>query len=667
MPNIQILEPDNQDNLRRDQRDDGPQLGQWYWVKDGEGVEPRSDYMEAEGRELIGHLGRSGRERLMCAMEVGSNYVELRSPDHCSNGYQTCRIHMEEFWSLLRVEPNATAILTGWAKQQQQESARLMGEIRALTARLGLTPVKAIAGGNAHPSGNGGELVAMSNAPDIDGYKRSLMVAKEKQLPELYEHLKASNGNLASLLQAQALSSLAQVGDMRETIEEINGRIFSISLYAGLHEEAVCCQDGAPADAHEKLHVMQSRLYMDEECLANFRHGGMEFKDIGQFDQWLCEPENLERILPFPRTLVAMQVRRQSKDREATNLREALINIELEQSDKLTFLYVRNGQQVWCIQTELEFDEMIFPDRSAFDPNEPKMALVRGRDVERFMGLSAWEDECARYDEAVSRHAAWDKQHKHDKDARLHNPHWIPFDNPHYNWHPVDHSSVYFDDAMRVIDAQVQKYNRVAVIIQGLFDRSPILNPHPPVQSWTAHGFDNAIVLVYDGSETLHNGEAPDFEAYRARCNATLTTGCMTVGQEDAWELLEGERECARRDRDWRDRGNHRPKRFTPYGNPGPGYLARVESFSKKKGATFRWERRRLRPSNSLWEKKGDTVPCSITVPVDKLFNVDAYQLGDYKRFFADRRTRAQYLQWAPMLIAAEEYVFKRARGQGKT
>lgn len=656
MTNLQTIDADEPDNLARHARNDGPVLGEWYWVRiDGDG----HDYMEKPGRELVGHMGRSGDERLMCAMAVGSNYVELRTPEHCSNGYRSTRVHLENFWTDMRHEPDGIAVLTRWAKQQQLESHRLMAEIQALTARLGVSPVPAVE--QDHGESTGGALVALSAAPDIDGYKRQLILAKEEQLPALYEHMKASNGNLAALLHAQALPMLARVGDMKETIKQIDGRIFSISLYAGLHEDAVLCKDGDPAAAHEKLHVMQSRLYMDEECLANYRHGGMEFKQIGEFDQWLCEPENLNRILPFPRTLVAMRVRRFEKNRVATDLRQALVNIDLARADELTFLYVRNGQQVWCIQSELDFDASIFPDRSAFDPKEPKMARVRhGGAVERFVGLSVWEDMCTRYDEAVALHNAWERKHKGDDEARFRNPHHIPFDNPHHDWHPVDHTSVFFDDAMAVINDQVQKYNRVAVIIQGLFDRSPILNPHPPVQSWTAEGFDRAIELVYDGSETLHNGEAPDFEAYRAMCNASMAVGSMAIGQEDVWELQEGERECARRDRDWRDRGGYRPTRYKPHGNPGPGYLARVENLSRTKGATFRWERERVMASRGWSATSSAMLPCTITVPLERLFNADAYRLGDFKQFFADRRTRAQYLQWAPLLIAAEEYAFKK-------
>lgn len=36
--------------------------------------------------------------------------------------------------------------------------------------------------------------------------------------------------------------------------------------------------------------------------------------------------------------------------------------------------------------------------------------------------------------------------------------------------------------------------------------------------------------------------------------------------------------------------------------------------------------------------------------------NIDAYTSGDFRLFFNDPRTRADYLQWAPLLLEAEEY-----------
>ena len=49
-------------------------------------------------------------------------------------------------------------------------------------------------------------------------------------------------------------------------------------------------------------------------------------------------------------------------------------------------------------------------------------------------------------------------------------------------------------------------------------------------------------------------------------------------------------------------------------------------------------------------------VRATIKLPLDKLFNVSAYKPGDFKQFFKDPRTRARYLEWAPMLLSAEEF-----------
>lgn len=236
------------------------------------------------------------------------------------------------------------------------------------------------------------------------------------------------------------------------------------------------------------------------------------------------------------------------------------------------------------------------------------------------------------------------------------------FENPHGHhldghemrgWHPFDPSSVYFDDAAEKVAERVQKYNRVAVIIQGLFDRSDVLHPHLPVQTWTPEGFDRAIELIYDGSDVLHDGQAPDFEAYRARCNASLNEDSVVVGQELVWMEREAEKENNRG-----NRGGREPYlRFhRPHGNPGPGVLAKMAAWRPRaKTAVFIWYRRRSRGVGfGGWDYS--PIQCSLSVPASKLFNVSAYEPGDFKQFFHDRRTRAQYLQWAPLLLTAEEY-----------
>ncbi len=187
-------------------------------------------------------------------------------------------------------------------------------------------------------------------------------------------------------------------------------------------------------------------------------------------------------------------------------------------------------------------------------------------------------------------------------------------------------------------------------------DRSPVFHPHPKFQLWKGEDFNAAFKLVYDDSRALTAGERPDFEAFRAALNASLCEGCVTVGQEDFWELAEGVKESHRLDGDWRTKTHYRPERFKPYGNPGPGWLATVAGFTKRaQKCTYKWDRER-QTFQRYWSQKSPQIPCSITVPASKLLNVSAYKPGMFKQFFNDPRTRADYLKWAPFLLAAEEY-----------
>jgi hypothetical protein len=238
-----------------------------------------------------------------------------------------------------------------------------------------------------------------------------------------------------------------------------------------------------------------------------------------------------------------------------------------------------------------------------------------------------------------------------------HNYHRIISD---YEWERLDQSNLYYDECMEEINARVQRYNRVALIIQGLFDRSAILHPHPPVQTWTPEGFEAAIELIYDSDRALYAGELPDIQAYRERCNESMDADSVVYGQEDYWELREGEKEDKKRS--YREHDWHTVKRYRPFGNEGPGTLAKMAKWMPRaRKAVFRWHRER-----QSWDPYAPDGPvvATITVPAAELFNVSAYQPGDFRQFFEDPRTREKYLEWAPMLLTAEDFHAGKAEVQ---
>jgi hypothetical protein len=125
----------------------------------------------------------------------------------------------------------------------------------------------------------------------------------------------------------------------------------------------------------------------------------------------------------------------------------------------------------------------------------------------------------------------------------------------------------------------------------------------------------------------------------------------VTIGQEEIWLRAEAEKECARVGYD-----NFHRDFFRPMGDPGPGRLARVADVRiRSDKLVYRWERQK-RAGYYNDDDTAGTVSRSIVVPKKSVLNVSAYTPGDFKIFYADPRTRADYLEWAPLLLEAEEY-----------
>lgn len=614
-------------------------IGQWYWVKNI--VRWDDEYPDKKKGEAVEWLG--------CAMEVGSNFVELHSPRERQGGFDSVRVHFDEFEDTLRYEPNAEAVIASNISHYQQRVNTLLGEVREVTARLGVVPTERI---EDHSGEATNALVAVTGQPDTKAYKNALIEAKDKTLPDLFKEIEKANGNLARWMMAPTMSLQASIGPMKKSIKVVEDRIYTLELYAGLTEEAVQVREGDPAAREEKLRIMQRRLYMDEECLVNYEAGGMEMKHVEQFDAWLSRDENFFRLLPFERCMVAFRVRRFAKEREAATLWQSFVNISLKDGDKTTFLYVRNGGQLWRVNCEFDFGANLVPDRSAFDPSQPMMVKMFANRVDGFIPLSQWE--VMRDDELENerKRAEWNEQNS-DED-RIRNPYgWMGSSMRHREYSPFDHTNVYYDEAMKMVGEEIKKYNRVAVIVQGLFDRSLVLHPHAPVRVWEPTSFASSIEVIYDAT-TLTHGDKPDFEAYRTRLNASIDVNSLVVGQEDFWLRAEAHKENERQRKDHRNKNRSYYSRYRPYGDEGPGRVSHMAVWkARAKKAVFRWTRERK--TYDFYNRAPISV--SIEVPSSELLNVSAYTPGDFKQFFEDPRTRQDYLQWAPLMLTAEDYL----------
>ncbi len=570
-----------------------PKVGEWYWVKD-------------EKKRWFG-----------CVTHIGTNYVMIEAP----NGGE-CRVHAKDFRAECTLEGNADKYINQKIDHQKRELARLADEIRELTADLGLSTV-ALPGGDT-------QALAVRSGDAVGQYKAALVKAKDKTLPDLFSEVRQTSESLKMWLGATTIPLKAQMADFKELIESINTRIFSVELCAGLVEEIKLVKDGKDASIGEKVHLMQRRAYMDEECLAQYETGGMDFKSIDDFDDWLARPDNLSRLLPFQRCVVAFRVRRHDKYREGFTLSDFIRIQSQKEQDKATFLYLRNGEKLFRLQTAIDFGPQLFPDMDA----PPTHSQVMYANVSCGCVRDVINEH--QYADLVKQEKAKEYTWPRSSDFQLFSP-----------------DNVMYDDIEAFLKKKIDEHNRLVVVLQGLMDRSPVFHPHPKFSLWKQEDFSSAFELVYDDSRALSSGDRPDFEAFRAELNASLAEGCSTIGQDEVWQIREAVKECNRMDSDWRTkRDARRPEKFRPYGDPGPGLIAIVQKCTRTKKCNYTW--RRERRTYSRWEKSA--IECNLVVEGKDLFNINAYVPGSYKRFFDDPRTRADYLKWAPVMLAAEEW-----------
>jgi hypothetical protein len=662
------------ESTRVDPADDRPRVGSWWWVS-STGNRDESEY------------DRPGKIWLACVVEVGSNYAKVKGVRWST------RIALDHFYERCAAEPDPQRFIDEQVRTHKESVRALMGEIRQICHRLGVPMRHALAATTSETPSQA--LAKAHSVGDIGRYKKALVRAKEKTLPDLFNQIKEQHKQMAMWMEAELIPARADLAAAQEVTDVIEGKIHTVELYAGLTEELACVREGEPASIDERVRIMQRMAYMDEECLAQYEAGGMDFKDVDAFDAWLSREGNLARIFPSRRCIVAFRVRR--ADKEYPGL-DAFIRFHMNEANRQTFLYIRNGEQLWRMRTSIDFGRELFPDQESSDLLGGDELWIKSSefDIERGHGIITGRRRTAMIEEhkrlrrvAARRLSQWRKAGKPEKEAWTYvvgEDDFKEFEyrhegiapggevvlsgRPYGTWHHdnLDHPAhlqyelltphhVYHDDAMRRVQKAALEHNRIAVIVQGLLDRSACLHPHPPWRIWTPEGFASGVELSYDVSRAIAAGDAPDFEAYRRQLNRGIRAGCHTIGQKGAWRAHMEERHGEK----W-----HYHSRW---GN-GPGHIHRVERVLRSGACEFRWTRRRVSPEwvpdpgRPGWRKATyPSLPCTWTCPASALTCVDAYTPGDFHLFFDDPRTRADYLQWAPILLACEDWHAKR-RGE---
>lgn len=173
---------------------------------------------------------------------------------------------------------------------------------------------------------------------------------------------------------------------LNEKITKMQKVIMMIELYLGVNSEVVQFAMGAKVDVKEPICVRQLILYMDEEIgdpRPNPTTGvfGMDFQTPEDFDAWLVKDNHLDRVLPEKRGIVAVKPSRQQRRYSDNPMQQAF----LENKNKMTYLLIRNGENLWRIWTDIVMGEYLFPVKKDRDimTGDSNKSYYTSRDSER--------------------------------------------------------------------------------------------------------------------------------------------------------------------------------------------------------------------------------------------------------------------------------------------
>lgn len=165
----------------------------------------------------------------------------------------------------------------------------------------------------------------------------------------------------------KAAVALARTKGIRDFANELMKGIRTLNLYTGVGVEVTQLAEGEGAAPHEPLTIMQAKLFADEEVAAHIDvDASFDFSSMPDFDALLAsDPRFRDQLLPTPRCVVSMAVRRRDID-----YGDSGSNQYRNEINRRVFLLVRNGGNLYRVHSAEETHERtprLFPTKDELD------------------------------------------------------------------------------------------------------------------------------------------------------------------------------------------------------------------------------------------------------------------------------------------------------------
>lgn len=484
-----------------------------------------------------------------------------------------------------------------------QEIARVTDELNQLTREAAELATEGAYGPDETASTSTALVPAGGQQPT---QVRASMAKMRADVVKKQAAIQEKTKELEGLMREKMMEARQVLAPLEKMVSQLQEGIWTINLYLGREEEILQLADGEPAPAEEPITVRQMVLAMDEECAVAAEEGGIDAISIEMFDEWItADPEHLHQVLPETKGVVALVPRFGGKQYD-----DPWKTAAVEAANKQTYFLIRNGDRLYRVWTDFIAGKRLVPTSDEF--------------TSFFYEKDAWDRKAPPK--------------------------------------PLEPGSKKWLKAEEHADARRRHYMRVALILQGLIDRTTVFQPLPAEgvsfldpEHYTA----GRVRFITDEENALSTG-AETFRQWQKRLNSELRVGMRVIGafNSSAWRGMKWEK-------------SYRHERIPTRGArsyPTTGELYTLEERTDDGGFVIKYQRTDMiwdpkvfieNPNRPGWGHYGEErLPkqkaTAYLYPSDSfILPYDLATVEEMEAFLASRANRQDYVDMFPILKTA--------------
>lgn len=371
--------------------------------------------------------------------------------------------------------------------------------------------------------------------------------AQVKWLESKTREISSTIRAMTPYINERAAVALARSAGALQSAKRLREGIASLDLYTGKNVDVFDIRVGESADVGEKLVLMQSKRYMDEE-LAVWAdvHQGFDFRDKKTFFDALASNDALlEQVLPTPRCVISMAVTRRD-----INYGNAAENLLLNLQNQMVFLLVRNGGNVHVVyssEPSHEVAERLFPTGGDLDGPFRGIdgSTISIRSIDFGRSAKRFDDLALIYKRFLILLCGLDHRLKlfgqfYPEQEQL-NFMSLDFQDRHFQFVSDDEAGQmlgdelpHFSDWMRRHNDMVQSGSRVFALASGVSANAPEIVRRKGLKP-TREQFQHPFIAFKDGANLAIKVHAVDASASSHTGKVEINAKCVLDGANNDW------------------------------------------------------------------------------------------------------------------------------------